>query len=713
MGNKHKKKKSHLPFRLNVLFFAIFLLFSGLVLQLGVVQILYGADAQEEIDKTTNQTTKVPVPRGKMYDQYGNIVVDNEPMYSITYTPMKSPSQQLHLSIAKKLAEMIEMDTGDITVRDKKDYWILTQESPYEDRLTKEEQTYTDEEAQAEKSTPYELLLERIDVNKDLNYSEKENEIIAIKRELDRAYSLTPHVIKNEGVTQQEYAVVAEHLNELPGINVTTDWKRKYPYGNSLRDYLGSITSEGLPKDELDYFLSRNYSRNDRVGSGGIEKEYEMVLKGQKKQIQYTTDRNGNLVNEKVVQEGERGQDLVLNVDMELQKIMDESIRKHLTIAKQKFPIENKYMKEAMAVAMDPNTGEVLAISGQTYDEEENEFYDSGVRAVNAPVLPGSAIKGGTMLAGYDYGVISYGEQIYDNPIKLMGTPSKSSYQNLGLVSDIEALKKSSNVYMYHVGMRIGGDPSYQPNEKLTFYPERFQVFRNYYSQFGLGVKTGLDIPSETEGSGQQSDNFRGGNIMDLAIGQYDTYTTMQLAQYVSTIANDGYRVQPQIVSEIREPTTEREQLGPVVQSNNTNVLNRVTMDEKYINRVQQGFREVFTNGGTAYTYFKDADYDAAGKTGTAQASYWEPIRDGEGNVMEYKERKLENLTLVGYAPYNDPEIAFAVVVPYTGIVNGQYQTNKMIGRDLLDGYFKLKEERKEKESVKDISEEKKQVNEQ
>ncbi|KGX88888.1 peptidoglycan D,D-transpeptidase FtsI family protein [Pontibacillus litoralis] len=694
MEKKLHKKKSHLPSRLNILFFIVFLLFSTIILQLGVVQILYGEDAQEEIDKTTNQTTNVPVPRGKMYDRNGEVIVDNEQLYSITYTPPQNPSPEDHLELARKLAAMIEMDTEEVSLRDKQDYWILTQDDPYEERLSQDEQQRTEEEKQAGEPSPYDILLERINPEEDLNFSKEELEVISIKRELDEAYSLTPHVIKSEGVTQEEYATVAENLDELPGVNVSTDWKRTYPYGESLRDYLGKVSGDGLPKEEESYYTARNYSRNDRVGVSGLEKEYEAVIKGQKKQIQYTTDRNGELTEEQVVQNGQRGKDLKLSVDMELQQIVDESIQKHLTNAREKYPEENKYMTEAMAVAMDPNTGEILAISGQTWDNNEQAYVDSGIRAVNAPVVPGSVVKGATVLAGYDYGVIKPGQTFRDETIYLAGTPPKSSYRGLGTIDDVEALKKSSNVYMYHIGMRIGGDESYQPYEKLTFYPERFQVLRNYYGQFGLGVKTGIDIPSETEGVGQQSDDFVGGNIMDLAIGQYDTYTTIQLAQYVSTIANDGYRVQPRLVSEVHEPTNERNQLGPVAEDYSTNVLNKITMKQQEIERVQKGFREVFTPGGTGYYGFSDVDYSIAGKTGTAQTKHWIPKKDEEGNVTGYVGKDVENLTLVGYAPYENPEIAFSVVVPSTGVVTGQYPVNKAIGRDLVDGYFKLKEGR-------------------
>ncbi|KGP74606.1 peptidoglycan D,D-transpeptidase FtsI family protein [Pontibacillus yanchengensis] len=707
MRKKKNGKKSQVPFRLNVLFFIIFLLFSGLILQLGVVQILYGADAQEEINKTTNQKVSVPVPRGKMYDRYGNVVADTQPLYSITYTPMeKTPSQKRHLELARELAKLIDMndeDTENIPVRDQKDFWILNNEDAKKERLTEEELKYTDEEKAADEPTPYEILLDKIDPEEDLDYGKKELEIIAIKRKMDSAYAFTPHVIKNKNVTQEEYARVAEHQQNLQGINVSTDWKRAYPYEGHFRDFLGSVTEDGLPKDSLDYFLARNYSRNARVGESGLEEKYEPLLKGQKKTIQYETDRSGEIVDENIINKGQQGKNLQLTVDMELQQKMDSILQEHLTKARNKFPYENRFLDEAMAVAMDPQTGEILGISGQTWNEDAEAFRNTGINAVTSPVAPGSAVKGATLLAGYDYGVVSAGEPIYDQPIDLAGTPLKASYSNLGYVNDIEALKRSSNVYMFHIGMRIAGDPSYEKGEKLSYQPGRFQVFRNYYAQFGLGVKTGIDLPSQTETAGLLSDNFRAGNMLDLAIGQYDTYSALQLAQYVSTIANDGYRLQPRLVNDVREPITNKDnkdQLGPIIQSNDTNVLNRISMDERYIQRVQTGFYQVFNNQlGTADGYFADTEgYKAAGKTGTAQVNYYEPLRDENGKTYDYKRHELENLTLVGYAPYEDPEIAFSVLVPNTGSISSpgytQYQANKEIGRDILDAYFQLKEER-------------------
>ncbi len=200
-------------------------------------------------------------------------------------------------------------------------------------------------------------------------------------------------------------------------------------------------------------------------------------------------------MNSKVVQEGERGKDLVLTLDMELQKRLDKIVQKELKAAIEKYPNKNQYMDDAYAVAMDPQTGEILAISGQKWDRDENKFVDTSYLAANGKYEPGSAVKAATLLAGYEEGVVTKGEPIYDSPIKLKGTEEKSSYRNFGEINDIEALKYSSNVYMFHIAMRIGGDPTYEHNEKLDFNPAQFQVMRNYYSQFGLGTETGAYLP--------------------------------------------------------------------------------------------------------------------------------------------------------------------------------------------------------------------------
>lgn len=703
---KKKKKKPHLPLRLNILFFMIFLLFSALILRLGVVQILYGEDAQEEINKKVNQVTNLPVPRGIIFDRFGRVIVDNEPLYSITYTPQKYTKAEERLDLAEKLSAYIKMcetnepekDEDGVEVcsdlvkeRDMKDYWILKNKEKAYNRLSAEERASMDDKEE------YAEVLDRISEEDLAEITDEELEVIAIKRELDQAFALTPHIVKNKGVTEEEYATVAEHLNELPGINVAADWNRKYLFEDTLKYYLGSVTSsdEGILKDNMDYYLTHGYSRNDRVGRSGLEAQYETVLSGEKTRIQHITDKEGNLIQSEVLYPGEQGKNLVLTIDMEYQQMVDEIVREELKTAIEKFPQQNKHMNDAMAVVMDPNTGEILAISGQRYVRgdgvDEPYFEDQSFRAVSDAHRPGSAVKGATVLAGYQSGVIDIGTQFYDRPIKIKDTPEKSSYRTLGTVNDLDALRLSSNVYMFFIALRMGGEYNYQPNHSVSFNPDAFKEMRNYFKQFGLGTNTGIDLPFES--TGYKGSTLKAGTLMDFAIGQYDTFTTLQLAQYVSTIANGGYRIKPHLAKEIRLPGHENG-LGPVYQSVTPEVLNKIEMDDRYLERVQEGFRQVFQEpGGTAYYEFADAPYKPAGKTGTAQNEIYE-----DGKLVA----KTENLTLVGYAPYDKPEVAFAVVVPNTGIVKGQYQVNKQIGRRILDAYFELKEKRA-KEGIQEV----------
>lgn len=236
----------------------------------------------------------------------------------------------------------------------------------------------------------------------------------------------------------------------------------------------------------------------------------------------------------------------------------------------------------------------MLAISGVEYDTKNDEYNNNaGLTTLTNAHEPGSSIKGATILAGYDSGVISPGETFHDAPMKLAGTEIKRSVQDMGTVNDLTALERSSNVYMFYVTLRLGGDYRHPMPQNANLdinMGETLQTLQNYFNQFGLGSTTGVDYPRESTGlRGQVPDNP--GNLLDFAIGQYDTYTTLQLAQYVSTIANDGYRVQPHFLKEAREPIDSMDELGPLYYSSSTTTMNRIDMINDEISRVQEGFR--------------------------------------------------------------------------------------------------------------------------
>lgn len=692
LKRNRKKRKTHVPVRMNLLFFAVFLLFSLLVLRLGLVQIVNGESYKKEVERTEDVVVNTGVPRGKMYDRYGNVIVDNVPLNAITYTRANNTKVEEMLEVAERLSDFIQKDTKEVTERDKKDYWILNNKEEADKKVSEEEikKLQNNEELSEDEvnAKVYQLRLERI-TEEDLDsLTEKDLEIIAIYREFSSGYALNPQIVKNEGVTPEEFAVVSEHLSELPGVNTTTDWKRSYVFDDTLRTILGNVSSsrEGLPVNLVDSYLAKDYNRNDRVGKSYVELQYEDVLQGQKEQIKNVT-KGGSVLESILVQEGQRGKDIVLTIDMELQreveKIIEEELRKQIVNRS-----ESPNLDRAYVVMIDPNTGEILAMAGKQYVKNSEtgkyEMRDAALGTFTSSYEVGSVVKGATVLTGYMTGNLTPGEVLVDEPIKIGNDRPKTSWFNRSgriPMTDLFALEKSSNSYMWKIAFRIAGR-EYIPNETMINNPQAFDVLRNHYAQFGLGVPTGIDLPGES--SGLTGTDTTPGFLLDLAIGQFDTYTTMQLAQYISTIANDGYRVEPHIMKEIREPTNDQDSLGPILFEKETNVLNRIGATQAQIEHVQKGFYRVYHYpDGTAYSQFKDAPYNAAGKSGTA-----ETYVDGELNY---------NTTLIGYAPFDQPEVAYATMVPSSHIqasgVADPY-VNKYISKRVMDKYFELKKKR-------------------
>lgn len=666
----------------------VFILFAVLILQLGVVQILSGEAAQDQIDRTENVTTNIPVPRGEMYDRNGDVIVDNESMYSITYTPPKGVQADDKLALAENLSRHMSLETENLRLRDKKEYFFLKNPGVIEERVDEEET------ADLDSGEVYQAQLDAITEEDVEGYDEETLQVIAINKELNQAYALAPHVVKDENISEEEYSRIAEHLPALPGVNVTTNWERNYPNGNVFKNYLGNISTreQGVPRETLQEYLALDYSRNDRVGTSGLEEQYESVLRGVKEKVQHTTDRNNNVIDSQVIREGKSGKDLVLSIDMEYQKRVDNIVQEELA----KAVPNNPHLENAVVVVSKPDTGEVLAVSGRTYDssaDPENRYSDTSHQAVYNAYLPGSVVKGATILAGLHEDVISPGTTIQDQPLRFPASEDMGSYSNLGYVNDLEALQRSSNVYMYNVAMRLGGY-YYQPNQPLGMNVGEASDLMSYnFHQFGLGVPTGIDFPFEA--TGFEGSDPSGSDVMRTAIGQYSSYTAMQLNQYVSTIANGGYRIQPRFISSIHEPSNSEDNLGDVYKDYSPNIQNRLQMDQSYVERVQEGFRMVTqTPGGTASDVFNNdryREYDISGKTGTAEADQYLPRSSGNGTYRV----SLTNKTFVGYAPSEDPEIAFSVIVPALD-AGADESPNYHIGARVAESYFQLKEERAE-----------------
>lgn len=669
------KQKRMTNRRIGVIFMAIVSLLIILVLRLGYLQIVKGEAYRQAVDNNENIEVNESVPRGRIYDRNGKLLVDNTSKKSITYTRDRMTTSKEILIIAKKLQKIIDMPTDALTQRDKQDFYILTHKEAVDQLMKKENTLLKNGEITEEAYNT--ALYNKLTAQQINKLSKKELQVAAIYREMSSGSQLSPQIIKNEDVTEKEYALVSQNLGELPGVNTSMDWDRKYLYGDTLRTMFGRVSSkeEGLPKELTDYYLAKGYSRNDRVGQSYLEYQYENVLRGKKKKMRYITNKSGKIIDSEVLSEGSRGDDLILSIDIELQlkveKLVDNNIRKLRSMGA-------RDMDKVLVVVQDPHNGDILALAGRQIDKS-GKITDYHYGTFTSQYAVGSSVKGATLLTGYSNGAISVGETMIDQPLVFKGGIQKRSYFNQSgslAINDKQALMHSSNVYMFKTALKLAG-LDYSSGMSLSDdITEAGQKLRKGMNQFGLGVKTGIDLPNEVTGqTGILKNNP--GNFLDLAIGQYDTYTPLQLSQYVSTIANDGYRIQPHIVKEIRG-ASKTGKIGPIKSHFNGKVLNKINNTDKEIEQVKSGFEMVFNQAeGTGYASFSNTAVKAAGKTGTAEVT-----QDGEARV---------NSTYIGYAPVKKPEMSFSIIytnqpVPPPWLPGGD------LGKEIINEYFKDKE---------------------
>ena len=670
-----EKVRNTMNRRINFIFGLVVFIFAIMVLRLGYLQIAQGSHYKQLIKNVENITVNESVPRGRIVDRNGKVLVDNASKMAITYTRGRKTSQKEMLETAKKLSSLINMDTDKITDRDKKDFWVTLHPQKAKDLMKKEQSMLEDGSISQEQYD--EQQRKKIGKKQLSELSKKDLQILAIYREMNAGSTLDPQIIKNEDVTEKEYAAVSQQLSKLPGVNTSMDWDRKYPYKDTLRGIFGDVSTstEGLPKELTEQYLSKGYSRNDRVGKSYLEYQYEDVLRGKKKQMKYTTDKSGKVINSEVINPGSRGHDLQLTIDIDLQKKVESLLDKQIAKLRSQGA---KDMDNAMIVVQDPKNGDILAMAGKQISKN-GKLTDYDIGNFTAQFAVGSSVKGGTLLAGYQNNAIKVGEQMVDEPLKFQGGLTKRSYFNKDgrvTINDKEALMHSSNVYMFKTALKLAGDPYYSGMPLPSDISMAGQKLRKGLNQVGLGVKTGIDLPNETNGQIEPLTN-NPGNYLDLSIGQYDTYTPLQLSQYVSTIANNGYRIQPHIGLSIHDATN-KDELGPVKRKVKGNVLNKVNNSQKEIDEVQDGFKMAFNEkDGTGYASFKDTVVPSAGKTGTAEV-----FQDGEPRV---------NSTYVGYAPIKDPKLAFSIV--YTNQpVPPPWLNGGDLGRDVINYYFKDKD---------------------
>jgi len=474
--------------------------------------------------------------------------------------------------------------------------------------------------------------------------------------------SIEPVLLK-ENITQDQALILAEKAGEIPGISVENTAIRNYENGpifSPIIGYDGKITQAEL-KNNPDYSLT------DYIGKTGLEKYYEQKLKGKNGAQQVEVDSIGNATKNLGIIQPEAGENLYLNIDEELQKKLYDSLTASM---------EKNGSKTAAAVAIDPRNGGILAmVSLPSFDNNlfaegiSNTDYQSLITDPNLPLFnraisgeypPGSTLKPAVAAAALAEGTITPTTIINGQGGSInIGNFRFGDWTAHGPSDVRTAIAQSNDIFFYTVG---GGYGNIQ-----GLGMDRMKKYENL---FGLGNPTGIDLPDESTGLipseqwklDKLGEKWYIGDSYHSAIGQgFVTVTPLQLANYVAAIANGGILYQPRAVNRVQKNDGTIEDVSPVV-------IRKDFIPADVIQVVREGMRKTVTDG-TAQP-LKTLPVEVAGKTGTAQF--------GVGGLQLHG-------WFTSFAPYNDPEIAMAVLVEGGG---EGFSSAEPVAKDIYDWYF-------------------------
>ena len=679
INKKHKCNDKHLDEIMNRRFGLIIVLLISIYLVIGCrlfnLQILKNSDYNDKLAMATEKTIEsTSAPRGRIYDRNHKLLVDNEGIKTIYYKKQNGITTKEEIELAYEVSNNIDIDYSKIDDNKLKDFYYKSHYKECRKKITDEEWDLYNKRKLNDKDID-KLIYERLD-DEISEYTDSDKKAAYIYYLMNKGYSYAEKVIKNSDVTDAEYAYISENIDNLKGFNTKLDWERVYLYGDTFKSILGNVSSntQGIPSELSEEYLKRGYTLDDRVGISYLEYQYEDYLRGTKAKYRLLSDNSYELVSE-----GKRGNDIVLTIDIELQKYLEEVLSNEVLNAKGE--PGTQYYNRSFAIVSDPNTGEILAMAGKQAVLKDGYYqivdYTPGI--VTLPVTPGSVVKGASMMVGYKYGAIDIGTVLNDECIKIKDTPLKCSWQTMGPIDDVYALQNSSNVYQYKIAIKVGNG-SYEYNQGLVLDESAFDKYREMYAEFGLGEKTGIDLPVESLG-------FMGksrlpGHLLDFSIGQYDTYTPIQLSQYINTIANNGVRLKPYLLKEVYKPSDSGDTFGSLIYKANVTELGKLSVEKKYIDRVREGFSAVVTKG-LGYGYMGNYT-NSSGKTGTSQSFI---DTDDDGKV----DTETITSSFVGYSPSDNPKMSIVVVSPDISVPDSTtYGVTRNISAQVVNKYFEL-----------------------
>ena len=667
-GGRRKTRKgsmSRIPVRLNVLMGIVILMLVALGWRLVDLQITDSAKYKTEVTSAESSIEKTNVQRGLIYDSTGKVLVTNKGSQAITYTKPRTITDKQMYKVANQVGKYVSIDTSseELSTASFAKYYI---QSPKHAKAVVEASgtnAAPGTDAYVDALTNY---IEKHQSKFTLTDAQKNRALIFQK--MSNAYSLSTVYLKEDNVKQSEIANIGERQSKMPGVRVGIYYTRDYPEGEGIKSLVGgtSTSKSGLPSDSVNELLTKGYSRDDIVGTSYLEKQYEDTLKGSKGRVKVTSGNNDK-TNEETLYSGQAGGNLNLTINNKFQNDVEQ-------VLKDKIPGGNT--TGAYAVVLNPKTGGVYASAGVNRDSSTGSVTSDALSTVNQANVVGSVVKPATITTGFMNNVITpQNSTLIDQPIKVAGTSAKTSWWNqngsgnMPLTAD-QALMMSSNTYVMQVMLKLGG-LNYYDGMSLSSLPTNvFQTMRDGFSRFGLGVKTGIDLPGEITGIRGETSRSDIGKALDESFGQYDTYTTMQLAQYVATIANGGYRIRPHIVQSITTRDRDKNKITTTVPSE---VMGTVNWTSAQRQMIWDGMNDV-VHSSSKYatgTGLKDIKPGVSAKTGTA-----ETFTNGQSTLTS---------SLISFVPNSD--VALAIVVP--GVNQSDENVNQDIAKDIYKAYWK------------------------
>lgn len=667
--------------RLNILFGIVIFLFLVLILRLADMQIVNQDFYNNKLSTASQKIISTGSVRGQIFDAKGKPLVENQIQQVVTFTRSNKMTAQEMKEVARKLLQWVSVSDVSISRRDKADYY-LAETDIYEQVVENlpDDKRYDSDGNYLEESIIYSNAVDSLS-DDVLQYSDEESKVIELFKQMNGATYFSTVNLVTDPLTAEQVAYIVANESQLPGISTTNNWNRTI-LETSLSSIIGTVTSEqaGLPAEDAEYYLSKGYSSNDRVGTAYLEKQYEEVLQGQREKKEINLDRNGNVESIKTIQEGQQGNNIKLTIDLAFQDGVNAILKKYFE--SELSTGSALYSEGVYAVALEPSKGAVLAMSGYSHEKGTTTITEDALGTITSVFTPGSIVKGATISSGWENGIISGNQVLLDEPIYFAGSAPITSWWAYGSfnIDATEALEYSSNVYMVKIALGLLGQ-TYSANMYLNdgdTLTNAMTKLRSTFAEYGLGAPTGIDLPLES--TGFLPEEYSTANFIMNAFGQFDNYTPMQMAQYVATVANNGKRISPHLVEGIYGNNPQGG-LGDLIETVSGKEMNQVNISADEMALLRQGFYQLVNGGGrfnTGSAIGRGAAVTISAKTGTAETYTTTP----SGEVVT-----AVNTNVVAYAPSDNPQIAVAVVLPN---LTNENSTTKAITTEIINLYNSL-----------------------